>query len=76
MQTTKARAKWLKGGNNPMWEVSHRDTGLKVWSDLPHDAGVILIECCVLPSLIEIAPVQAKGRQIPSIPQPQGSMRA
>lgn len=61
MQTTKARAKWLKGGNNPMWEISHRDTGLKVWSARPHDAGAMLIERCVLPSQIDVAQTQ-KGR--------------
>ncbi|RQS60394.1 hypothetical protein [Burkholderia sp. Bp8986] len=53
MQTTKARAKWLKGGNYPMWEVSHRDTGIKVWSDRPHDCASYLLDRFVLPSQIE-----------------------
>lgn len=53
MQTTKARARWLKGGNNPMWEVSHGDTSIKVWTDRPHDAAGLLLEEYVLQNQVE-----------------------
>lgn len=53
MQTTKARARWLKGGNYPMWEVSHGDTSVKVWTDRPHDAVALLLEKYVLPMQVE-----------------------
>ncbi|RAR53876.1 hypothetical protein C7401_12650 [Paraburkholderia unamae] len=53
MQTTKARAKWLKGGNYPMWELSHPDTRVKVWSDRPHDCAAYLIHTFVLLEQIE-----------------------
>jgi hypothetical protein len=47
MQTVKARAKWLVGGDpqlHKMWEVSHPDTGIKMWSCLPHDAALEIIK--------------------------------
>ena len=73
MQTTKARARWLKGGNYPMWEVSHRDTGVKVWSDRPHDCAAYLFDRFVLPEQIEVA--KTEGRPMPTIQQPQRSVR-
>ncbi len=53
MQTTKAHAKWLKGGDQPLWEVSHRDTRVSVWSDRPHDCAVGLMRTFVLPDQVE-----------------------
>lgn len=48
MQTTKARARWLRGGDYPMWELSHNDTSIKVWSDRPHDCAAYLLHTWVL----------------------------
>ncbi len=53
MQTTKARARWLVGGNYPMWEVSHADTGVKTWADRPHDAAACLLKEFVLYGQVE-----------------------
>lgn len=53
MQTTKARARWLVGGNYPMWEVSHADTGVKTWADRPHDAAAYLLKEFVLYGQVE-----------------------
>ncbi|NBI45429.1 hypothetical protein [Burkholderia sp. ISTR5] len=53
MQTTKARARWLIGGNYPLWEVSHADTGVKTWTDRPHDAAAYLLKEFVLYGQVE-----------------------
>ncbi|PRG56858.1 hypothetical protein [Burkholderia gladioli] len=53
MQTTKARARWLIGGNYPLWEVSHADTGVKTWADRPHDAAAYLLKEFVLYGQVE-----------------------
>lgn len=50
MQTTKPRARWLKGGTGQMWEITHPGTSVSVWSDLPRDAGMLLLERYVLPN--------------------------
>jgi hypothetical protein len=48
MQTVKAHARWLKGGNGQMWEISHPDTRVRVWSAYPRDAAAMLLERYVL----------------------------
>ena len=49
MQTIKPRARWLKGGTGQMWELSHPDAGVLLWSALPHDGGKYLLHEWVLP---------------------------
>jgi hypothetical protein len=55
MQTIKPRAKWLKGGDAPMWELSHPHTTVKVWSALPRDGAAMLLDRYVVPNLAELA---------------------
>jgi hypothetical protein len=53
MQTIKPRAKWLKGGTCQLWELSHPDAGVLLWSALPHDGAKCLLIDWVLPRLTE-----------------------
>ena len=56
LQTTKPRARWLAGGDPTkarMWEVRHPGTCVVCWSEIPHDAAVLLLRKYVLPSMVE-----------------------
>ncbi|WP_157642459.1 hypothetical protein [Burkholderia ubonensis] len=46
--TVKPRAKYLVGPGGLAWEVSHPHIKTVVWTDLPHDAAVLLLERHVL----------------------------
>ncbi|HDR8929185.1 TPA: hypothetical protein QDA78_005649 [Burkholderia vietnamiensis] len=61
MQTIKPRARWLKGGTGQMWELSHPDTTVKVWSALPRDGAALLLEQYVAPNLAELAAGSNRG---------------
>ncbi|MDR5797460.1 hypothetical protein QCE49_29095 [Caballeronia sp. LZ008] len=53
MQTKKARARYLPGGRALIWEVTHPNTRVSVWSSLPRDAAAMLIERYVLQQQVE-----------------------
>ena len=57
MQTRKAHARWLPGGDpqvHRMWEVTHPDTTVSFWSSRPDAAARELIERYVLTNQTEL----------------------
>jgi hypothetical protein len=50
MQTTKARAQYLRVHDGPMWKITHPGTPAAIWAKLPRDGAARLIERFVVPA--------------------------
>ena len=56
LQTEKPRAKWLPGSDPAtcrMWKISHPHSGVRIWSELPHDGAIEMLRDWVLPKMTE-----------------------